>query len=163
MHQQHIPEDWMRKKTPKMERLSGRDCEFQEPTLRREYTVKIERISAENLMARGKSFDLKKQKMTKESLRISGLTQKLGKNFINRHHIAPRSSTFLINKILIIERNSSGKKYTVREEDLEKSQNIWGKTNSIVLKMQGRTEFCTLLQLYPRIRSYEKISRKLFT
>ena len=39
-----------------------------------------------------KSFNLKKQKMTKESRRIFGLTQKLGKNFINRRHIEPRIS-----------------------------------------------------------------------
>ena len=57
-------------------------------------------------MAIGKSLNLKKQKMTKESIRIFGLTQKLGKNFIYRHHIEPRSSTnvprkesFLIYKI----------------------------------------------------------------
>ena len=57
-------------------------------------------------MAIGKSFDLKEQNMTKESIRISGLTQKLGKNFIYRHRLEPRSSTdvpreesFLIHKI----------------------------------------------------------------
>ena len=38
-----------------------------------------ERISTENLMAIGKSFNLKKQKMTKESMRIFWPTQKLGK------------------------------------------------------------------------------------
>ena len=47
-------------------KLSGWGYEFQESTLRRESTVKRERISTENLMATGKSFDLKKQKMTKE-------------------------------------------------------------------------------------------------
>ena len=39
------------------------------------------------------SFDLKKQKMRKQSERIFWLTQKLGKNFIYRHHIEPRSSS----------------------------------------------------------------------
>ena len=48
MHQKHVPEDWMRKKTQKMEKLSGRDCEFQESTLRREYTVKRENLSRES-------------------------------------------------------------------------------------------------------------------
>ena len=33
-------------------------------------------------MAIGKSFNLNKQRMTKLLIRISGLTQKLGKNFI---------------------------------------------------------------------------------
>ena len=46
--------------------LLGRDYEFQEPTLRRESTVK-----RENLTAIGKSFDLKNKKMT----------QKIGNNF----------------------------------------------------------------------------------
>ena len=62
-------------------KLSGRDYEFQEPTLRRESIVRG-RISAENLMAIGMSFKLKKQKMTKESIRIVVLTQKLGKTSI---------------------------------------------------------------------------------
>ena len=73
-------------------------------------------------MAIGQSFDLKNKKMTKESVRIFGLTQKLGKKFIYRHHIEPpREGSFLISKICIIERNSSEKKYTMRRE---KSQNI---------------------------------------
>ena len=53
-----------------------------------------------------------------------GLTQKLGKNFIPRHHIEPRSSTyvpreesFLIHKMYIIERNFSEKNYTMRVEE----------------------------------------------
>ena len=33
-------------------------------------------------MAIGKSFNLKKQKMTKESIRIFGITQKFGKTFV---------------------------------------------------------------------------------
>ena len=48
--------------------LSGRDYEFQESTLRRESTVR-----RENLKAIGKSFNLKKQKMTKKYMRIFGL------------------------------------------------------------------------------------------
>ena len=125
----------------------------------------------ENLKAIGKSVKMKTQKMTKESIRIFGLTQKLGKNSIHRHHIEPGSSTyvpreesFLIYQISLIERNSSEKKYTMREEDW-RSQNIWGKkkTNSIKLMLQERTEFCSLLKLCAWIRSYEKISRKLFT
>ena len=55
-------------------KLSGRNYEVQEPTLRRESTVK-----KENLMAIGQSFDLKKQKMTMGSMRFFGLTRKLGK------------------------------------------------------------------------------------
>ena len=77
-------------------------------------------------------------------MRISGLTQKLGKNFIYRHHIEPRSSTnapreesFLINKIYFIERNSSEKKYTMREENWRKAKTSEAKPNSIILILQG--------------------------
>ena len=68
---------------------------FPAAVVQQKYQGSTERreISAENLMAIGKSFNLKKQKMTKESIRISGLTQKLGKNVMYRHHIEPRSST----------------------------------------------------------------------
>ena len=44
---------------------------------------------------------MKKQKMTKESIRILGLTQKLGKNFIYHHHVEPRSSIVRAEKIII--------------------------------------------------------------
>ena len=74
-------------------------------------------------MAIGKSLNLKKQKMTKESTIIVGLTQKLGKNFIYRHHVQPRISTkvpreesILVYKIYFIERNSPGKKETMWEK-----------------------------------------------
>ena len=53
-------------------KLSGREYEFQEPTLRRESTVRRERVSVETLTAIGKSFDLKKQKMTLEFTRTFG-------------------------------------------------------------------------------------------
>ena len=104
-----------------------------------------ERISAENLRAIGKSFDLKNQKMT----------QKLGKIFVGYswkfhfcHHIEPRvqvtcrekNHSFLISKIYIIERNSSEKKKTMRREDWRKAKNIWGKNkfNYIVVAGKGR-------------------------
>ena len=72
-------------------------------------------------MAIGKSFNLKKRKMTKESKRIFGPTRRLGQDFVCRHHIEPRSSTYAAREesfyiyIYIIERNSSEKKYTTRE------------------------------------------------
>ena len=77
-------------------KLSRRDYEFQEPTLRRESTVKRENLSGESQGDREEfQPEKKKQKMTKESTRISGLTQKLGKNFIYRHHIEPRVQFFV--------------------------------------------------------------------
>ena len=67
--------------------------------------------------------------MTKESIRIFELTQKLGKNFIYRHHIEPRSPTYVpreesfrIFKIYIIERNSSEKIFDVVVEDRRKTK-----------------------------------------
>ena len=90
-----------------------------------------ERISVETLMAIGKSFDLKKQKMTKESIRISGLTQKLGRiSFIviilNREvplH-APRKSSFFIYKIYNTERNSSEKNIRCGRRNGEKPKHL---------------------------------------
>ena len=80
-----------------------------------------ERISAENLMVIGKSFNLKKQKMTKESMRIFGLTQKLGKNFIHRHRIEPRSSIARAEKRIILI--SSGQ--FVRIWRMHKEAKLW--------------------------------------
>ena len=68
----------------------------------------------------------------------------------------------LYHNIYIIEQNSSEKKYTMPRRIREKPKHQ-RKINSIVLILQERTEFCTLLQLCVRIRSDEKISRKLFT
>ena len=72
--------------------LSGRDYKFQEPTLRREHTVRRERISAENLKAMGKSFNLKKQKMTRELRKTSGLFKETP---ICRHHVEPRVQLYV--------------------------------------------------------------------
>ena len=70
MHQQRIPEDRMRKKTQKMEKLSGRDYEFEEPTLGREYTVKRER---ENL--RGESHGEREEFRPEETKDDEGITK----------------------------------------------------------------------------------------
>ena len=125
-------------------KLSGRNYEFQEPTLRRESTVRRDNLSGEFHVDR-KSFTLKKQKMTKESIRIFGLTQ----NFIHRHHIEPRSSTegpredsFLNSKISIFERNSSEKKYTDTGGVIgETPKHLRQKTNSIKLILLVRQQF----------------------
>ena len=59
-------------------------------TLRRESTVK-----RENQGDKEEFRPEEKKKMTKESIRIFRITQKLGKNFIYRHHIEPRSTTYV--------------------------------------------------------------------
>ena len=85
-----------------------------------------ERISAENLTAIGKSFNVKNQKMT-QKLRKTGLFKK---NFICRHHIDPRVKFTwqekyhsLFHKIWIMERNSSERKYTIQEIREENDEN----------------------------------------
>ena len=86
-----------------------------------------------------------------------------GIEFIYCHHTEPRSSTYVpreesirISKIFNIERNSSEKTFSMRWEDWRKAKTSEAKTNSIVLMLQERTEFCTLLQLYARIRSLKR-------
>ena len=78
-------------------------------------------------------------------MRIFGLTQKLGKNFIYRHHIELRSSTnvpkeesFLVYKIYDIERNSSEKKYTMREEDRRKAKTSEAKSKFNYVDIAGK-------------------------
>ena len=95
----------------------------------------------------GKSFNLKKQKMTKESTRICGLTQKLGKNFIYRHHIEPWSSTyvpreesFLISSDLHYRTKLLREIYGA-EGGMEKSQNIWGKNKFNFVDIAGKDGF----------------------
>ena len=73
-------------------KLSGRNYEFQEPLWDGESTVRREILSGESHGDREEFQLVKKQHMTEESTRILGLTQKLGKNFIYRHHIETRSS-----------------------------------------------------------------------
>ena len=183
--------------------LSGRDYEFQEPTLGRDSTVKGERISAENLTAIGKSFDLKNQKMTQKlrktfwSIRVYFIyCQQLEPRvqlYVPREESFPhqvnsywlgcsrrktnwrllerrqkqKSVRFMdgFHKIYVIERNSSEKKYTFREEETDenpneiasrshmagyldrnwKSQASEAKTNSVVLILQGKDGilYCT--------------------
>ena len=102
-----------------------------------------ERISAENLMAIGKSFNLKKQKMSKESMRNFGLTQKLGKTY--RHHIELRNSIARTEKRIIpYFQDLHYWRKLLREErydaggGLEKSQNIWGKNKSNCIDITGK-------------------------
>ena len=60
--------------------LSGRNYELQEPTLRREYTVRRDNFSGVPHGDR-EEFQLAETK-DDERINIFGLTQKLGKNFI---------------------------------------------------------------------------------
>ena len=117
------------------QKLAGRDYEFQEPTLRRQSTVRRENLN-------GESHGDREEFQPEETKDDEGINEdflglrRSSEKFIYRHHIEPRSSTYVpreeslcISKIYIIEWNSSEKKFSMREgvRGLEKSQNICGK------------------------------------
>ena len=112
--------------------LSGRDYEFQEPTLRRESTVKRESRRRTD----GDREEFRLEEKDDESKRIFELTKKLGKNFLFRHHIEPTSSTcapreesLLISKICIVERDATEKEKTFQGEDWRGASTSEAKTN----------------------------------
>ena len=142
----YIPEDWMRKKFWQPKKTRFYSChlaaEFSNVIRKRLRTPRThsetgihrkgERISTENLMSIGKSFDLKKTKDDEGiSKGIFGLTQKLWKNLIYCHHVEPWSSTYVPKEesfliyidLSLLRRNSSEKKYTMRTGNW-KSRNI---------------------------------------
>ena len=91
-------------------------------------------------MTKGKSFNLK---MAKESIWVFGVTQKLGKNFIYRHHTEP------INSIVRAEKESypTPMRYVdvTRSTcaDLEiaqenKCMTIWMSTRTEIYQFRGR-------------------------
>ena len=57
--------------------LSGRDCEFQEPTLRQEHTLKRANLSGESLKAIGKRFNLKNLQRTRKLGKTSVLFKEI--------------------------------------------------------------------------------------
>ena len=106
-----------------------------------------ERISAENLMAIGKSFNLQKQKMTKESMRFFLAHAEARKEF----HLSSSYWTEkfklraewriiipYLTRFYIIERNSSERKFSMRWEDWRKAKTSEAETNSIILTLQGK-------------------------
>ena len=134
---------WFRK-------LSGRDCEFQEPTLRRESTVRRENLSGESHGDREEFSTWRTKRWHRSSERILGYSKRLSFILIilNREFNlrAERKIISLFHKIYKIGRNTSEKKYTIRVEIDEnpnefmtrshmawyleknwKSQNIWSK------------------------------------
>ena len=123
-------------------RLSGRDCEFQEPTLGRESTVRRENLSGDS-HGDWEEFRLEELEDDAEAREDSWFIQGY---FIYCHHIEPRvqlvcreQNHSLFHKIYVIERNFPEKKYTMRRRD-RKSQNIRGKNkfNCIDLAGNGR-------------------------
>ena len=79
-----------------------------------------------------KSFDLKNQKISKESIKIFGLFKEILFIVIilNRElNLCAKEESFLISKIYIIERNSSKKKFTMLEEVWRKAKTSEAKKN----------------------------------
>ena len=122
-------------------KLSGRDYEFQEPTLRRESTVKRENLSGES---QGDREEFRREESEDDAeARKDWCVFK--ENFIYCHHIEPRvqltcreknHSSF--HKIYILERTSSEKKYTMWWEDWRKAETSEAKPNSNVFDIEGK-------------------------
>ena len=115
-------------------KLPGRDYEFQEPTLRREFTVRRENLSEESHDDR-EEFQPEEREDDAEARKDFWSIQGY---FIYCHHIeptvqfyVPREESFLISKIYIIKRNSSEKKYTMREWVWRKAKTSEATSNSI--------------------------------
>ena len=162
MHQKFIPEDWMRKKSwwlPKNEEfvfpvadgsaiLSGRDNEFQEPTLRRESTVRRQNLSGESHGVR-EEFQPEETKDDAEARKDFGSIEE---NFICRHHIEPRVQFFRAERRIIPYFTKSIRE-RIDEHPNEitsrshmawhldknwKSQSIWGKDKFSWIDIAGK-------------------------
>ena len=72
-------------------KLSGRDYEFQEPTLRRESTVRRERLSGES---RGDREEFQPEE-SKDDAEIRNDLWSIQRDFIYRHHIEPRVQLYV--------------------------------------------------------------------
>ena len=168
MHQKYIPEDGMRKKSWKPQKngeyiflvadgsanLSGRVNEFQEPTLRREYTVKREEFRPE---------ETKDDEQINKDFWVRAEARKIV-IILNREvqSSAERRIIPYFTRFTLLNETPPRRNFRCGR-GMERSQNIWGKKTIICWYCRERTEFCTLFQLCARIRSDEKISRKLFT
>ena len=136
-------------------KLSGRNCKFQEPTLRRESIVRRENFNGESHGDR-EEFQPEETKRWRRNqqgffwahaearkafhLSPSCWTEKFNSTCREKNHS-------LFHQIYIIERNSSEKKYHMRRENW-RSQNIWGKNKfNCIWYCSERMEFCALLQL----------------
>ena len=67
----------------------------------------------------------------------------------------PREESFLFPRFTLLNKLLREEIFNA-EEDWRKAKTSEAKTNSIILILQGRTEFCILLQLYTRIRSNDR-------
>ena len=123
-------------------KLSGRDCEFQEPTLRRESTVRRVNLSGESHGDKEEEFRPEEQEDDAEDR--EGFWSIQG-HFIYCHHVEPRVQLTCqeishpsFHKIYIIERNSSQKKFTMRREDWRKAKTSWAKNKFNCIDIAGK-------------------------
>ena len=89
--------------------------------------------------------------------------------FIYCHHIEPRvqlkcreKNHSLFQRLILLNETPPRRNIRCWERFGDKPKHV-RKTNLMVLILEGRTEFCTLLQFCARIRSFEKVTRMLFT
>ena len=99
-----------------------------------------ERISAKNLTAIGKSFDLKNKKTTQKIGNNFGLfkdTSLLSPYWTESSTCVPREESFLMSKIYILERNSSRRNMRCGWW-IGESQHIWGKNKFNYIDIAGK-------------------------
>ena len=143
---------------------SLRHHEFQEPTLRRESTVRRENLSGES-HGDGEEVQLEETKDDEGINKDFWAHAKLEKNFIYRHHIEPWSSNYvptedhsLFPRLKLL--NETPPRRNVRcGKRIGEAKTSEAKTNSIVydIAVKGRNDvlYCNFCA---RIRSHEKIS-----
>ena len=139
------------------QKLSGRNYEFPEPTLRREHTVRREKLSGESHGDRDE-FQPEESEDGAQARKDSWSIQE---DVIYRRHIEPRVQFFCVKRRIIPYSTEAHWCHKRRNGKAEISE---AKTRFSCIDIAWeRTEFCIVLQLCARIRSNEKILRKLFT
>ena len=145
-------------------KLSWRDYEFQQPTLRQESTEKRENLSG---VSHGEQEEFRPEENEDDAedrehcWSIEGYFLSY---WTKSAAYVPREESFFIayysnywTKLLREEIYDAG-------GGLEKRQNIWGKNKfQVCWYCSEEAELCILSQFYARIRSDEKIQRKFFT
>ena len=120
---------------------SGRDYEFQEPTLRREHTVRIENLSGES---RGDREEFRPEESEGDAEAREYLWSFQG-DFIYCHHFEPRvqltcqeENHSLISQDLFYWTKLLREEIFNPGEGLVKSHNIWGKNNFKYVDFAGK-------------------------
>ena len=152
-------------------KLSGRDDEFQEPTLRRESTVKRENLN-------GASHGDREEFQPEETKDDEGITKDFRAHAEARKEFHSSSSYWTerfnlrterriipyFTRFALLNETPPRRKKRCGGRNGEKLKHLRQKQIQMYIDIAGKgRKFSTLLQLYARIRSDGKISRKLFT